>query len=134
MKNEWRVLAGVFAVVIGVYAYAAHAGFMAMPDQQAAATYYNRLVKAFQASQLNLKVDVPAGLAQLADPYDPNASAPYRTTKYALQDLSYYKGKVYLYFGVTPALILLWPFAALTGHYLYDGQAVVIFCALGFLG
>ena len=134
MKNEWRVLAGVFAVVIGVYAYAAHAGFMAMPDQQAADTYYNRLVKAFQAGQLNLKVDVPAGLAQLADPYDPNASAPYRTTKYALQDLSYYKGKVYLYFGVTPALILLWPFATLTGHYLYDGQAVVIFCALGFLG
>lgn len=59
MKNEWRVLAGVFAVVIGVYAYAAHAGFMAMPDQQAADTYYNRLVKAFQAGQLNLKVDVP---------------------------------------------------------------------------
>ena len=32
--------------------------------------------------------------------------------------MSYYKGKLYLYFGVTPALLLFWPWAALTGHYL----------------
>jgi tetratricopeptide (TPR) repeat protein len=107
---------------------------MATPDQRAANTYYNQLVEGFQAGQLSLKVDVPDGLAQLANPYDPNATAQYRTTKYALRDLSYYKGKAYLYFGVTPALLLFWPFAALTGRYLYDGQAVVIFCALGFLG
>jgi tetratricopeptide (TPR) repeat protein len=133
MKNECRVLAGVCALVIGVYAYADYSGFMATPDERAADTYYNRLVEGFQAGQLNLKGKVPAGLAQLANPYDPNASAPYRNVKYALLDLSYYKGKLYLYFGVTPALLLLWPFAVLTGHYLYDGQAVVIFCALGFL-
>ena len=50
-----------------------------------------------------------------------------------LLDLSYYKGRLYLYFGVTPALILFWPFAALTGHYLFHRQAVAIFCAMGFL-
>ena len=48
-------------------------------------------------------------------------------------DLSYYKGRLYLYFGVTPALILFWPFAALTGHYLFSRQAVAIFCVIGFL-
>jgi hypothetical protein len=48
-------------------------------------------------------------------------------------DMSYYKGRLYLYFGVTPALILFWPFTALTGHYLFHRQAVVIFCAIGFL-
>jgi tetratricopeptide (TPR) repeat protein len=133
MKNEWTVLGVACAVVIGVYACAAYSGFVATTHQQALDTYYNRLVEGFQAGHLNLKVDIPAGLAQLAAPYDPNASAPYRSAKYGLLDLSYYKGKAYLYFGVTPALILLWPFAALTGHYLYDGQAVVIFCALGFL-
>jgi len=105
-----------------------------MPNQQAIDAYYNRLVEGFQAGQLNLKVEIPAGLAQIANPYDPNATAQYRNTKYALRDLSYYKGKAYLYFGVTPALLLFWPFAALTGRYLYDSQAVVIFCALGFLG
>ncbi|MGO9526359.1 MAG: tetratricopeptide repeat protein [Verrucomicrobiia bacterium] len=134
MKNEWRVLAAVCVLVVGVYAYAAYSGFMATPDQQAADAYYNRLVEGFQAGQLNLKMDVPAGLAQLADPYDPTANAPYRTAKYGLYDLSYYQGKLYLYFGVTPALLLFWPFVALTGEYLYDGQAVVIFCTLGFLG
>ena len=50
-----------------------------------------------------------------------------------MHDLSYYKGKLYLYFGVTPALILFWPFVALTGHYLFHRQAVTIFCAIGFL-
>jgi hypothetical protein len=68
MKNEWRVLAAVCVLVVGVYAYAAYSGFMATPDQQAATAYYNRLVEGFQAGQLNLKVDAPAGLTQLADP------------------------------------------------------------------
>ena len=47
--------------------------------------------------------------------------------------MSYYKGKLYLYFGVTPALVLFWPYVTLTGHYLSDKDAVVIFFALGFL-
>ena len=50
-----------------------------------------------------------------------------------MHDLSYYKGRLYLYFGATPALILFWPFAALTGHYLSHRLAVVVFCAIGFL-
>jgi tetratricopeptide (TPR) repeat protein len=40
---------------------------------------------------------------------------------------------MYLYFGVTPALVLFWPWAALTGHYLFHHHAVAIFCAVGFL-
>jgi Flp pilus assembly protein TadD len=127
-------LVGVCTLVIGVYAFTARSGFVATPNQQAADAYYNRLVEGFRSGQLSLKVDVPAGLAQLANPYDPAANAPYRTAKYGLYDLSYYRGKVYLYFGVTPALLLYWPVVALTGHHLYDAQAVVIFCALGFLG
>jgi hypothetical protein len=48
-------------------------------------------------------------------------------------DMSYYKGKVYLYFGVTPALVLYWPYVAVTGHYLSDKAAVTIFFISGFL-
>ena len=48
-------------------------------------------------------------------------------------DLSYYQGKLYLYFGVTPALVLFWPYVALTGHYLLHRDAVVIFFSVGFL-
>jgi tetratricopeptide (TPR) repeat protein len=50
-----------------------------------------------------------------------------------LYDLSYYKGKLYLYWGVTPALLLFWPYVALTGQYLFHRQAVAIFCTIGFL-
>jgi len=63
-------------------------------------------------------------LAQLADPYDPAVNAAYVEQ---VNDISYYKGKIYLYFGVTPALVLFWPYASLTGHYLSDKDAVVIF-------
>ena len=49
------------------------------------------------------------------------------------RSLSYYLGKLYLYFGVTPALVLFWPYVALTGHYLSDREAVIIFFILGFL-
>jgi hypothetical protein len=91
------------------------------------------LVQGFRAGQLNLKKDVPPGLAQLADPYDPSANALYRSGTYRLLDLSYYKGRLFLYFGVTPALIVFWPFVALTGHYLFHKQAAMIFCVLGFL-
>ena len=40
---------------------------------------------------------------------------------------------MYLYFGVTPALVLLWPWAALTGSFLFHRYAVAVFCAVGFL-
>lgn len=61
MKNEWRALAAVGVLVIGVYAYAAYSGFMALPDQQAANACYNRLVEGFQVGQLNLKAEVRPG-------------------------------------------------------------------------
>ena len=133
MKNAWRWLAAVCALVIGVYAYTAQSGLLEMLSPSAADTYYNLLVRGFRAGQLSLKKDVPPGLAQLADPYDSTANAPYRLMPNRLHDLSYYKGKLYLYFGVTPALILFWPFVVLTGHYLFHRQAVAIFCAIGFL-
>jgi tetratricopeptide (TPR) repeat protein len=120
-------------LVIGVYAYMAQSGLLELLSPGAADTYYNLLVRGFQAGHLSLQREVPPGLAQLADPYDSTANAPYRLMPYRLHDLTYYKGRLYLYFGVTPALILFWPFAALTGQYLFHRQAVAIFCTVGFL-
>jgi tetratricopeptide (TPR) repeat protein len=118
----------VCALVIGVYAYTAHSGFLASTSLNAADTYYNLLVQGFRAGQLSLKKEAPPGLAQLADPYDRTANA-----RYGVLDLSYYKGKFYLYFGITPAVMLFWPYVALTGHYLPQKDAGVIFCVVGFL-
>jgi hypothetical protein len=132
MKHAWISLAAVCALVVAVYVYMARSGAWESVGRNAADDYYNLLVQGFRAGQLSLKKEVPAGLMQLADPYDPSANASFQFT-HAMLDLSYYKGRLYLYWGVAPALILFWPFVALTGHYLFQSQAVTIFCAIGFL-
>ena len=133
MKNAWRSLAVVCVLVIGVYAYMARSGAWESLDRNAADDYYNLLVQGFRAGQLSLEKEAPPELAQLADPYDPTANALYRPAPYGMLDLSYYKGRLYLYWGITPALLIFWPFTALTGDYLFHSQAVMIFCAIGFL-
>ena len=133
MKNAWVLPAAVCALVIGVYVYLLQSGPSELRTPNAADAYYNLLVQGFRGGQLSLKKEVPPGLAQLADPYDPIANAPYQTRPYRLHDLSYYQGRLYLYFGVTPILILFWPYVALTGHYLFHREAVATFCSIGFL-
>ncbi len=130
-KSRWMergVLAAMCALVIGVYAYTAHSGFLESLSQNGADAYYNLLVQGFRAGQLSLKKEPPLALAHLADPYDPAASS-----RSSVLDVSYYKGKLYLYFGVTPAVVLFWPYVALTGQYLFQKDATVIFCIVGFL-
>jgi hypothetical protein len=131
----WVILGTVCALVISLYAWSAKSGWWEkISTPRADDAYYNLLVRGFRAGQLNLKMEVSAGFAQLADPYDPMANAHYREDEgHPLWDLSYYHGKMYLYFGVTPALVLFWPYAALTGHYLGHKDAVAVFCAMGFL-
>jgi tetratricopeptide (TPR) repeat protein len=128
MKRAWISLPAVCMLVIAVYAYMAQSGVLELVSPNASETYYNLLVQGFRAGQLSLKKEVPPGFAQLADPYDRTANTPY-----GVLDLSYYEGKFFLYFGVTPALVLFWPYVALTGHYLSQKDAGVIFCVIGFL-
>lgn len=90
--------------------------------------YYNLLVDGFLHGQTSLARPAPPELAQLADPYEPAANAPYR-----VQEASYFQGRLYLYFGAGPALLLFLPWRLLTGGYLWHGQAVAVFSALGFL-
>ena len=116
------------ALVTGVYVYTAHSGFLLSSSLNAAGDYYNLLVQGFRAGRLSPNQEVPLGLAQLADPYDPAAHS-----HYGVLDMSYYRGKLYLYFGVTPAVLLFWPYVALTGHYVPQKDAAVIFCLVGFL-
>jgi len=128
------IFAMVCALVIGIFAWSAKPGFLELARPRAEDTYYNLLVQGFRAGQLNVKREAPPGLTQLADPYDPAVNASHIwDARYLSYDMSYYREKLYLYFGVTPALVLFWPYVALTGHYLLHKDAVVIFYALGFL-
>jgi len=135
--RQWMqdaIFGAVCALVIGIFSWSAETGFIEWASPHAEDSYYNLLVQGFRAGQLNVKREAPPGLAQLADPYDPavNESYVYKG-RYPLFDMSYYKDKLYLYFGVTPALVLFWPYVTITGHYLPHKEAVVIFYALGFL-
>jgi tetratricopeptide (TPR) repeat protein len=131
MSSSWKALGVLCLLVIGIYAYTAPLGRLESLSSNPSDTYYNLLVQGFDDGHLSLKKEVPPGFARLTDPYDPDANRIYRGMPYGLSDLSYYKGRFYLYFGVTPVLILFWPFAALTGHYLSNRLAVAIFCAVG---
>ena len=133
MKCAWKPLALACSLVIGIYAYMTQSGLLELLSPRAAETPYNLLVQGFREGHLSLAKEVPAEFIHLADPYDPTANDLYRVPPHRMLDLSYYKGRLYLYFGITPALILFWPFVALTGHYLFQRQAVEIFCSVGFL-
>ena len=84
---------------------------------------YNRLADGFLAGRLGFVEAPPPELAKLADPYDPAQNAPYQR----YHDVTYFQGRYYLYFGPAPALVLLAPWKALTGHHLPQNLAVALF-------
>jgi hypothetical protein len=88
--------------------------------------HYEYLVDGFLSGHLHLSVEPPKELLGLADPYDPKKNAPYR-----LWDASLYHGHYYLYFGPTPALLLMLPWKAVTGHHLPQRLATGAFGVLG---
>ena len=93
-----------------------HAG-IGLPD------YYGSLADALLQGQLHLLQQPSPELVALSDPYDPSLNAPFRTD---LHDMSLYKDRLYLYFGITPAL-LLWLPTRLMGLQITDAFAVVLF-------
>ena len=71
--TAWVVLGTMCVLVIGFYAGSAKVWQWDLRISSAEDCYYNLLVRGFRAGQLNLKRDVPPGLAKLADRYDRTA-------------------------------------------------------------
>ncbi|MEN9661735.1 MAG: hypothetical protein RL324_684 [Verrucomicrobiota bacterium] len=92
--------------------------------------YYNLLTGGFLSGHLSLSTEPPPALVALADPYDPVQRAA--AGDVGMHDVTYYKGRYYLYFGVAPALTLFVPFKALTGYYFPQNLATVLFCCGGY--
>ena len=90
--------------------------------------YYNLLADSFLAGSLSLLEQPSPALLALADPYDPAQNGPYR-----LHDLTLYKGKYYLYHGVSPALLLFAPAKALLGVDISQSHAVWLFLCGGLI-
>jgi Tetratricopeptide repeat len=135
--SKWKYYAPfgiVCALVISVYGWSAETGYFEIHSPEAKVSYYNLLVQGFCSGQLSVRREAPSELAQLSNPYDPAANATCVWDESHLSyEMSYYRGKLYLYFGVTPALVLFWPYALLTGEYCAHKDAVIVFDALGLL-
>jgi len=123
-------------VVIAIYGVVACTADSELGSRTAREDYYNRLVDGFDRGRLSLDLTPPAWLVALPNPYDPKANAPWQGQRFSsgrIHDLSYYRGRLYLYFSVIPALILFLPFHGLTGAYLAHRQACFVFASVGFL-
>ncbi len=85
--------------------------------------YYNILVDGFLSGHLSMNAAVHPDLLS-PDPLL-RSRAPY------MLDAALYHGRYYLYYGVTPAVVLLYPFALLTGRHLSLQWACFIFVIAG---
>ncbi len=90
--------------------------------------YYNLLTRGFMKSQLNLDVEADPMLATLQNPWDPAQRAGR-----GMHDATYYRGKYYLYFGITPVVVLFLPFRLLTGLFISESMASLVFALGGFM-
>lgn len=88
--------------------------------------YYPLLAAGFHAGHLFVPLEPAPALLALPNPYDPVANAAFR-----VHDMSLFRGKFYLYYGVTPVVVFFWPMVAATGLYPSEPFAVGIFCLVG---
>jgi Flp pilus assembly protein TadD len=93
---------------------------------------YNLVVEGFRAGHVWMAKEAPPALAAAANPYAFAAYKPYLAAPWSLIDLSYYKGHLFAYFGVTPAVILFWPWRVVVGSPLHQAWGVLFFSVLGY--
>ena len=124
-RHGWEAvgIAVILTVAAWFYFWTATSAGSPLTKGLAPDDLYNRLADGFLAGRTSFAEEAPPELARLANPYDPAQNAPYK--KY--HDVTYYRGRYYLYFGPTPALVLLAPWKLLTGSSLSQNVAVVVF-------
>jgi hypothetical protein len=86
--------------------------------------YYNLLVEGFLKHQVSLNADVDPGF--LSPDSAVRARAPYKL------DAALYKGRYFLYYGVTPAVLVLLPYTALSHQEMGLEVACLIVVLFGF--
>lgn len=93
---------------------------------EGAVRYYQPYVQQFDAfmkGQLHLDIPVSDELLSLENPYDYLS----RADADPLWDRAFYEGKYYSYFGITPILLVYFPFYFITGNLPSDSVVLSIF-------
>jgi tetratricopeptide (TPR) repeat protein len=128
---ENRLASAAFMLVLAAYLFLGAMGLTDRNVPEARDEAYNRLSRGLLAGHLYADKAVPAGLEKLQNPYDPAANVHFRMGPDLAHDFSYYNGRMYLYFGISPALFLFIPWHLVTGSWLLHWAAVVFLCAAG---
>jgi hypothetical protein len=115
-----------WAVCSALYLWTANGVVVRDDDRTNAWHHYEYLVDGFLSGHLYLSPGPAKELLALPDPYDPQQNLPYR-----LWDASLYQGRYYLYYGPTPAVLLMLPWKVVTGHHLPQRLATGIFAVAG---
>ena len=118
-------------VAAGLTAFWAASRSYAWPGP-AAAEASNLVVAGFRSGHAWMDKAAPPELAAAANPYKFGTYRPFLGPPWNLSDLSYYRGHLYAYFGVTPVVVLFWPYRVLTGGYLHEAHAVLLFGLAGY--
>jgi hypothetical protein len=87
--------------------------------------YYGALTDSFLSGQLSMKEEPDPRLLKAENPYVDQVDVP------RPHDMSLYKGKLYLYFGAAPVVILYLPWRLVTGSWLAERNGTIIFCFAG---
>ncbi len=97
--------------------------------------HYPLMVEGWLHGRLDLPIEVPARLLTLPDPYDPDANKRYRFAgeDKGVHDLLFYHGRLYMYWGPTPALVAFLPWRLITGQPLSTAWATWAFALTGYL-
>jgi hypothetical protein len=120
----------LLAAIVLVLAY-----YACIPSRRVelSSDYYPSLARAFLQGRLDLgRKDECVKLASLRDPYDAYENARIRFHG-RVHDLSYYNGRLYMYFGPTPAVLAFVPWRLLFGADLDSSRAGLAFAWVGFL-
>jgi hypothetical protein len=101
LKNnlEKCILLGLFSCIAAIFFWTASKVSGDFFSRRPAG-YYGLQTQGFINGQINAAITPAPELLALKDPYDPVANAPYR-----VHDMTLFRGKYYLYFGVAPIIL-----------------------------
>lgn len=119
------LLGHVWAIVITIYVF--FITFGTFTSWRASTQYYALLADGLRHGRLHVDVEPGSELLAAEDPYSSESRPPFEEEVW---DLSLYKGKLYLYWGPVPALLLV-PVQFITSAKLTDMYLVFLFlCGL----
>jgi len=98
-----------------------------------------QLVEAFENGRTYLVPEPDENLKEFENLYDTGERDQHILGKYDdyyenIWDHVYYNGKFYSYYGIAPVILLCMPYHLITGYFIPENLAVLIFSLIGFIG